>query len=62
MLPWGVVEWALRLVCLLIEGTPMEQRRATALQWFWMWWPVTKGLLKPEQQKQIEDVMKGVVE
>lgn len=60
MLPWGVVEWALRLVCLLIEGTPIEQRQATALQWFWMWWPVTKGLLKPEQQKQIEDVMQGV--
>jgi len=56
-MPWSVVEAALRLACLIIEGIQVEQRRATALQWFWMWWPLTKGLLKADQQKQIEEIM-----
>lgn len=58
--PWAVIEWILRLVVLLIEGIPPEQRRATAIAWFWMWWPVTKLWLKKEQQDQIEQIMNSI--
>jgi len=38
-MPWTVVEVALRLAILLIEGVPPELRRATATAWFWgTWW------------------------
>lgn len=57
-MPWTVIEWALRLVVLLIEGIPPEQRQATALIWFWMWWPIGKLWVKDEAvRNQIEDIM-----
>ena len=56
-MPFTVIEWALRLACLIIEGIPPEQRRATAIAWFWMWWPVGKLWLNEEQRKQIEGIM-----
>lgn len=58
-MPLAVIEWALRLACLIIEGIPPEQRRATAIAWFWMWWPIGKLWLKEEQRKQVEEIMKG---
>ena len=42
---------------LLIEGIPPEQRRASAIAWFWMWWPLAKLWLKKEQEEQILAVM-----
>lgn len=59
-MPWTTIEWVLRLICLLIEGIPPEQRRATAITWFWMWWPMAKWWLNKEQETQIEAIMKGV--
>ena len=60
-MPWGVIEWLLRLICLLIEGVPIEQRRATAVAWFWMWWPLVKGAIKnKDHQAQIESLMNSV--
>lgn len=58
-MPLGVIEAALRLACLLIEGTPMEQRRATALAWWALWWPLGKLILarQPEVIKQIDAIM-----
>lgn len=58
MLPFGLIEQALKLATLLIEGIPPAQRQATAITWFWMWWPVAKLWLKPEQEKQIEALMR----
>ena len=58
-MPWTAIEMALRLACLILEGIPIEQRRATALQWFWTWWPITKGTLPKDVQEQIEKIMKG---
>ncbi len=56
-MPTAIIEYALKLACLILEGIPVEQRRASAVQWFWMWWPLTKNMLKPEQQKQVEEIM-----
>lgn len=60
LLPWGVIEWALRLICLIIEGVPIEQRRATAMQWFYIWWPLGKLLVPKEYHTQIESIMKNI--
>lgn len=49
---------ALRLANNLLEGTPIEQRKAQAIAAFWTTWPVAKLFLKKEQQDQIEAVMK----
>lgn len=59
LLPWTVVELILRIVILLLEGVPVEMRRATAIQWFWTWWPLGKRLLKKEYQGEVEAAMKG---
>ncbi|MGH2360053.1 MAG: hypothetical protein ACRDGM_05865 [bacterium] len=56
-MPWTVIEWALRLVVLLIEGIPPAQRAATAVTWFWMWWPVAKLWLTKDQEEKIEKIM-----
>ncbi len=55
---------ALKLVNLLIEGTPIEQRQAQARIWFAAWWPLTKGILKlngvsDTELKEIEELAKG---
>lgn len=60
MLPFGVIEQALRLVNLLLESTPIEQRRAQAVLWFNIWWPFWKLFLNDEQEKQVEKIMQGV--
>lgn len=54
----------LKLVNLLIEGTPIEQRQAQARVWFLTWWPLTKGILKlngvsDAELKEIEELAKG---
>lgn len=60
-----LVTEALKLVNLLIEGTPMDQRQAQARVWFLTWWPLTKGILRLNgvsevELKQIEELAKGV--
>lgn len=60
-MPLGVIEWALRLACLIIEGIPPDQRRATALVWWSMWYPVGKLWLSEEQRKQVEAIMKDAL-
>lgn len=58
-MPLAVIEWALRLACLIIEGIPPEQRRATAIAWWHMWWPAGKWFIKDEGlRKEIETIMK----
>ena len=58
-MPWTVIELALRLVILLLEGIPPEQRKATALVWWHMWWPVGKLWIRDkDQREQIEQIMK----
>jgi len=59
-MPWGIVEQALRLVNLLLEGQPPEVRRAQALAWFHMWWPLGKLFLRQEQREQIEGILAGL--
>lgn len=55
---------ALKLVNLLIEGTPIEQRQVQARIWFLTWWPLTKGILKlngvtDAELDEIEKMAKG---
>lgn len=57
MLPWGAVEAIAKVVGLILEGVPVEQRRASALVWFHMWYPLAKLFLSPAQEKQIEAIM-----
>ena len=59
-MPWGAIEAGFRFATLLLEGIPPEQRRAQALAWFWMWWPVAKLWLKKEQREQVEGIMANV--
>lgn len=59
-----LVTEALKLVNLLIEGTPLDQRQAQARVWFLTWWPLTKGILRLNgvsdvELKQIEELAKG---
>jgi hypothetical protein len=38
---------ALKLINLILEGVPVEQRRAQSIAWFWLTWPgITKPVLK----------------
>lgn len=60
MIPLGLLEQAIKLIILLIEGIPPEQRRATAIAWFWMWWPAAKLFLRTEQEQQIEAIMNKI--
>lgn len=57
-MPTTLIELALRLVILLIEGIPAHQRQAQATIWFWMWWPIAKLWLSEENQKSVEAIMK----
>lgn len=55
----------LKLVILIVEGTPVEQRQANARIWFWTWWPATRFMLKlgkvpDEALDSIEKAMKEV--
>lgn len=57
MLPWGAVEAIAKVVVLILEGVPVEQRRASALVWFHMWYPLAKLFLSKEQEKQVEAIL-----
>ncbi len=56
----AVIEQVLRLINNLIEGTPMEQRRATALGWYAATWPLVAWAIPPDIRKQVEDIMAKV--
>lgn len=58
-MPTDLITQALKLLSLLLEGTPIELREAKAIAWFWMWWPIGRLILKhngtpPEVIAQIE--------
>lgn len=55
----------LKLINLLLEGVPIEQRRAQSILWFWATWPALKTILKlgkvpDEALTQAEELMKDV--
>jgi hypothetical protein len=50
----------LKLINLILEGTPIEQRKANSIIWFNITWPVFKGAFPKEVQEQVDGVMKGV--
>lgn len=54
-MPWGVIEWGLRLACLLLEGVAIEQRQATARAWFYGTWQFLK--LNPEIAKHEAEIL-----
>jgi hypothetical protein len=56
----SVIEQILRLINNLIEGTPMEQRRATALGWYRATWPLVAWAIPADTRKQIEEIMSQV--
>ena len=56
----SVIEQVLRLINNLIEGTPMEQRRAVALGWYRVTWPLLAWAIPEAQRKQIEELMATV--
>lgn len=58
MLPFGLVEQALRLVNTLLESTPPTQREAQLRLWWELWWPFWKMFLKTEQIAEVERIMK----
>lgn len=63
MIPTAVAELIkeiLRLVNNLIEGTPMEQRRANAIMWYNVTFPIVKGLLPKDVAAAIEAAMADV--
>lgn len=57
----AVIEQVLRLINNLIEGTPMEQRRANAIGWYKATWPLVAWAIPVETRKQIEEIMAKVV-
>jgi len=59
LVPFSLIEQFIRLVVLILEGTPIEIRRAQAAQWFWTWWPIAKLLVKEEYRGVIEGIAKG---
>lgn len=50
----------IKLINLLLEGTPIEQRKANSIIWFNLTWPALKGIFPEEVQKQVETIMQGV--
>jgi hypothetical protein len=61
MLPLGLIEQALRLVNNILEGTPIEIRRATAIAWWGIWESVIMATASKETQDRIRATL-GVVE
>lgn len=55
MIPFKIIELALQLLILLLEGIPPAQRAAQAVIWFWMWWPVAK--LWPDVRKNEKQIL-----
>lgn len=63
MLPDIYVTFAtelLRLINNILEGTPIEQRKANSVLWFNTTWPIVKGMFPKETQEQVETIMKEV--
>lgn len=59
-MPFGLFEQLLKLFNLLIEGMPIEQRRANALIWFHLTWPIVAPLIPLEDRKAIEEAISKV--
>lgn len=60
----SVIAEGLKLANTILEGVPVDQRRAQAMAWFWLTWPILKPWLKvagtPDDAiAQIEALMKG---
>lgn len=49
---------ALRLANTLLEGVPVEQRRAQALAWWAMTWPLVRPFVPAEVRDKIEALMR----
>ena len=56
----SIIEQVLRLINNLIEGTPMEQRRAVALGWYRATWPLVAWAIPADTRAQIEAIMATV--
>lgn len=62
----GLVNGIVRLLTVMLEGVPVEQRTASATVWFFLWWPLGKRILKrvgfsEAELDQVEANVKGVV-
>jgi hypothetical protein len=57
-LPTDLITQALRLVNNLIEGDPTRTAQYVAM--FWLFWPLWKPRFTPEQQAQIEGLVKAI--
>jgi hypothetical protein len=53
-----LIQTGLELAKTILDGIPPKQRAATALAWFWAWWPLMKIAIPPEQAAMIETEMK----
>lgn len=55
MLPFGLIEQALRLINNLLEAQPPAVRAANAIAWFKFWWPIVSPLAirDPKQRAEI---------
>lgn len=64
-MPTLLITEALRLVNNILEGIPIDQRKAASIQWFWAWWePIVKPIMKSQHVpdsviQHIEDMMKS---
>jgi len=56
----ALIEQVLKLICLLLEGTPIEQRRAASIAWFHTTWPLVAWAIPEEPRKQVEQIMADV--
>lgn len=59
-MPLELANQILRLLNNLIEGCPMEERRAFAIMWYGATWPIIKGLFPEATRKSIESLMENV--
>lgn len=49
-----------KLVNNILEGIPVEQRKANSIIWFNTTWPLVKHMFPKETQDQITAIMQGV--
>ena len=56
----ALIEQVLRLINNLIEGTPLEQRRAAAIAWYHATWPLVSWAIPADTRKQVEQIMSEV--
>ena len=55
-----LIQAGLELAKTILDGIPARQRAATALAWFWAWWPLMRLAIPAEQAAMIETEMKKV--